>query len=141
MPARPCRPSSHVSTCTPTCEIACASTPTDLAELFHIVDNGGAGYLDWVELRRCLRGLGFPVTKPETRQLVRERCESAGQVTLKLFYEIVEDLANTQRDAERDIRRGFHLMSSDGRSVTEVGAQLPPTRARAGATPSRCRVV
>ena len=51
-------------------------------------------------------------------------------MTLKHFYEIVEDLANTQRDAERDIRRGFHLMSKDGRCVTEVNSAHAPTRAR-----------
>lgn len=42
------------------------------------------------------------------------------QVTLKQFYDIVEDLSSTHRDAVREIRGGFRLMSKNGTSVTEV---------------------
>lgn len=39
---------------------------------------------------------------------------------MKQFYEIVEDLSSTHRDAVREIRSGFRLMSKNGTSVTEV---------------------
>lgn len=76
--------------------------------------------LDWVELRRCLRGLGFPVSKKETRSLVRAKCGAEGFVTLRQFFEIVDELGSTKRDATREIKHGFKLFTGEGQHITET---------------------
>ena len=88
---------------------------TELAEVFHLVDRSGTGVLDWVELRRCLRGLGFPVSKKEVRDLVRATCPLEGFIKLKHFYEIVDELGSERRDALRELKHGFHLFT-EGRA-------------------------
>eukprot|EP00035_Acanthoeca_spectabilis_P003837 m.95948 g.95948 ORF g.95948 m.95948 type:complete len:195 (+) comp12345_c0_seq2:318-902(+) len=97
-----------------------ASEKRDLAQIFHLVDRTGTGVLDWVELRRCLRGLGFPVSKKETRSLVRAKCGAEGFVTLRQFFEIVDELGSTKRDATREIKHGFKLFTGEGQHITET---------------------
>jgi Ca2+-binding EF-hand superfamily protein len=93
------------------------SLVTDLAGIFHLVDRSGTGVLDWMELRRCLRGLGFPISKKEARDFVREKCRVDGFVKLRHFYEIVDELGSAKRDALREMKYGFRLFTGTEASI------------------------
>mmetsp|Transcript_3441 Transcript_3441/g.8516 ORF Transcript_3441/g.8516 Transcript_3441/m.8516 type:complete len:183 (+) Transcript_3441:374-922(+) len=111
-----------------------ATEKRDLAEIFHLVDRSGTGVLDWVELRRCLRGLGFPVSKKETRRLVRDKCGLDGFVKPAHFYEIVDELGSSKRDAEREMLHGFQLFTaSDSHFITEADLRRAAVAARISA--------
>eukprot|EP00037_Helgoeca_nana_P031332 m.398949 g.398949 ORF g.398949 m.398949 type:complete len:204 (-) comp28376_c0_seq1:6487-7098(-) len=94
-----------------------ATEKRDLAGIFHLVDRSGTGVLDWMELRRCLRGLGFPISKKEARDFVREKCRVDGFVKLRHFYEIVDELGSAKRDALREMKYGFRLFTGTEASI------------------------
>jgi len=93
-----------------------SSEKTDLTEVFTLVDSDASGALDWQELRRALRGIGFPVSKKEARELLRkaDRKEENGYVTLPQFMEIVEMMGSRDHNQHREITEAFRLFDKSG---------------------------
>eukprot|EP00039_Didymoeca_costata_P033230 m.41432 g.41432 ORF g.41432 m.41432 type:complete len:179 (-) comp9763_c0_seq2:171-707(-) len=88
----------------------------DLHEVFLLCDSDSSGLLDWTELHRALRGLGFPVSKKETRSLVREARKFKGVdgfIDRSQFIDIIEMLAFQNRLHSKEIKQAFPLFTSD----------------------------
>ena len=95
-----------------------SSEKTDLTEVFALVDSNSSGMIDWVELRRALRGLGFAVSKKESRTLLRQadKHDEIGLLDCHQFLEIVETLSLMDHDRHRELLGGYRLFdkANDG---------------------------
>jgi len=113
-----------------------SSEKMDLTEVFTLCDSDASGALDWQEMRRALRGLGFSVSKKEARQLLRtaDKRFQTGYITLPQFMEVVEMMAARHHDRTREIINAFRLFDKSGtghvtvedlrKLATEVGEDL-----------------
>jgi len=93
-----------------------SSEKMDLTEIFTLCDSDASGALDWQELRRALRGLGFAVSKKEARQMLRvaDKRDQTGFITLAQFMEVVEMMASRNHDRTREIINAFRLFDKTG---------------------------
>eukprot|EP00047_Mylnosiga_fluctuans_P006340 m.246355 g.246355 ORF g.246355 m.246355 type:complete len:178 (-) comp15014_c0_seq1:257-790(-) len=94
-----------------------ALTPNEkmeLREIFVLCDGSGSGQLDRKELRKALRGLGFPVRKLETNDLVKKYAKpETTTIAFEEFLNIVEALATQLHDPRREILETFQLFDID----------------------------
>jgi len=91
----------------------------DLQEIFFLCDSDDSKKLDWTELVRALRGLGFPVTNNETKRIVRRVSKYDGYITLDHFYQVIEELGPMKNDFHREINQGFKLFTNGEKTITK----------------------
>jgi len=93
-----------------------SSEKTDLTEVFALCDSDSSGLIDWQELRRALRGLGFPVSKKESRALLRQadKHDEIGLIEASQFLEIVESLSLADHARHREIVGAYRLFDKTG---------------------------
>eukprot|EP00056_Hartaetosiga_gracilis_P014558 m.240832 g.240832 ORF g.240832 m.240832 type:complete len:174 (-) comp16164_c0_seq1:121-642(-) len=93
----------------------------ELREIFDLSDLDGSGVLDWKELRCALRGLGFAVTKRESKELLRESATNAkGYVEFESFIWIVERLNREEVDIRREIDQGYKLFDKNKKGFITI---------------------
>ncbi|EDQ91798.1 uncharacterized protein MONBRDRAFT_22960 [Monosiga brevicollis MX1] len=83
----------------------------DLREVFDLSDMDGSNTLDWIEVRRALRGIGFPITKREAQDLVRSLDgDDDGFLNFDEFADAVLRQSRSSVRVERELRAVYkHL--------------------------------
>eukprot|EP00055_Hartaetosiga_balthica_P006603 m.21018 g.21018 ORF g.21018 m.21018 type:complete len:193 (-) comp5316_c1_seq1:169-747(-) len=93
----------------------------ELREIFELSDLDGTGSLDWKEVRAALRGIGFPITKRETKELMHEAAiNMKGFLEFDGFLWIVERLNREEVDIRREIDQGYKLFDKEKKGYIVV---------------------
>ncbi|KAJ1619969.1 hypothetical protein T492DRAFT_574214, partial [Pavlovales sp. CCMP2436] len=85
-----------------------------VGEAFRLFDAAGAGSIDYLEFKCCLRALGFALSKEQLAATVKEfDRESAGRVSRRAYLEICARLY-TDQPAEERLAETFALFDESG---------------------------
>ena len=87
----------------------------DLRLVFDIFDVDKSGFIDYGELRKACKILGFSLTKSEIRKLLTDvDIDKSGHIDFNEFLEFIISRQGDDRDIFSEIGQGFKLFDHDG---------------------------
>ncbi|XP_005113262.1 caltractin [Aplysia californica] len=86
----------------------------DLRGVFDIFDTNSDGLIGSIDLRKCLRTLGFKVSKDEAAQMIHDvNLKGKTEIDFNEFLEIIIDRQGDTRDIYDEILKGFEMFDYD----------------------------
>ena len=87
----------------------------DLRLVFDIFDVDKSGFIDYAELRKACKILGFSLAKEDIRKLLTDvDIDKSGQIDFNEFLEFIISRQGDDRDIFSEISQGFKLFDRNG---------------------------
>lgn len=85
----------------------------EIREAFELFDTDKDGFIDYYELKVCMRALGFEVKKANVLKILHDYdIEGTGKIGFDDFNEVMTDLM-LERDPQTELLKAFKLFDDD----------------------------